>query len=80
LNHNLDDPENAATQYSDAGVPSINVDDGEGDEEDVDRDHDEDDDNEEINVQGVVSHVFLPKKRGRFCYVYPFIGLTFYAQ
>lgn len=64
LNRILDNPGNAATQNADTGVPSDNVSNGGGDDDDGDRHGSQrGDDND---VQGVVSHVYLPSRRGMF--------------
>jgi hypothetical protein len=60
LNHNIDNPGNAATHNTNTGVPSDNVSNGGRD--------DNNDNNNNNDAQGDVSHVFLPSKHGIFSF------------
>jgi hypothetical protein len=71
LNHNLDNPGNAAAHNADTGVPSDNVSNGGGDDGHGGQGGDDND------AQGTVSHIFLPSKHGMFCFPVLFHGLNY---
>jgi hypothetical protein len=67
LNLIQDNPSNAATHNADTGMPSDHASDGGGNN----------DDNDDHDVQGTISHVFLPSRHGMYYFLVSFCHLTY---